>query len=187
MSTKVSISPTDKNVEIGIDFNKVEVSNNNIPTTVEVTQPTVKVIEVATGLRGLKGDKGDSGDSLFSPIGSGIYATTSSIQITGSFSVLGPVDLDIFRIITGSVIAQVNVSDNIFSLQSGSEEFIDINQNTTTITNDFFLVKNRNDEVMLNVSGGVFYFQTQSQELTNNYQAGALYFTSSSLFISLEN
>ena len=188
MSTKVSISPSDKNVEIGVNFNTIEVSNPNLPTSVEVTQPITKTIEITTpGPRGLKGDKGDSAESFFTEISPGIYSTTSSIEITGSFSVNGPVSLDLFRIITGSVIAQVNTQNNIFSLISGSNEFITVNQSTTTITNDFFLVKNNNDENMLHISGGVFYFQTQSQELTNDVSPGAFYFTSSSFFVSLEN
>jgi hypothetical protein len=185
MSTKVSISPSDKNVEIGVNFNTIEVSNPNLPTSVEVTQPITKTVEIVT--LGPKGPKGDDGNSFFTEISPGIYSTTSSVEITGSFSVNGPVSLDLFRIITGSVIAQVNTPNNIFSLISGSNEFITVNQSTTTITNDFFLVKNNNDENMLHISGGVFYFQTQSQELTNDVSPGAFYFTSSSFFVSLEN
>jgi hypothetical protein len=169
--------PTIKDIS---EFNTIIVSNN-LPSNIEVKQPTTKVVEISTA-----GPKGERGDSIFSEIFPGIYSTTNNIEITGSLSVLGPVDFDLYRIITGSISAEVNVTENIFLIKSGSDNYLNITTDTTTITNETFLIKNKNNESLFKVDNGIFYFQTQSTELNFNVEAGALYFTSSSFFVSLE-
>lgn len=53
--------------------------------------------------------------------------------------------------------------------------------------NDIFIIKNFNNQNILTVSqSGVVVLATQSIELTDPAPVGAIYFTSSSLFIGLE-
>lgn len=65
-----------------------ESTNTN---SVNITQPLVNVIEVASpGPQGPVGPQGVAGPSEpFANIGNGVYATTSSLQVTGSFLVSG--------------------------------------------------------------------------------------------------
>jgi hypothetical protein len=72
------------------------VDNNNNSNTVNVTQPLVNVIEVVSpgyvgpsGSQGSQGPSGSQGDSIFTNVGGGVWATTSSLQITGSLTVKG--------------------------------------------------------------------------------------------------
>ena len=65
-------------------------------------------------------------------------------------------------IITGSVFAKVNTSNNIFLIKSGSIDMLTITQS------------------------GVVILSTQSAELTGSAPGGGIYFTSSSLFVGLE-
>jgi hypothetical protein len=172
--------PTIKDIS---EFNTIIVSNN-LPSNIEVKQPTTKIVEITTA--GPRGKRGEKGDSIFSEIFPGVYSTTNNIEITGSLSVLGPVDFDLYRIITGSISAEVNVTENIFLIKSGSDNYLNITEDTTTLTNKIFLIKNKNNESLFKIDNGIFYFQTQSVELNNNVEAGAFYFTSSSFFVSLE-
>jgi hypothetical protein len=110
----------------------------------------------------------------------------------------------------------INVTDNRLFYGSGSgnvvKEFIPgtsisasyaltasyvnpLNQNVTvtgslflTSTNsNIFLIKNQNNTPVLTVSqSGVVILSTQSVELTGNVPNGAIYFTSSSLYVSLD-
>lgn len=169
--------PTIKDIS---EFNTIIVSNN-LPSNIEVKQPTTKIVEIAT-----PGPRGEKGDSIFTEVSPGIYSTINNIEITGSLSVLGPIDFDIYRIKTGSVSAEVNISESIFLIKSGSDNYVNITVDTTTLTNEIFLIKNKNNESLFKVDNGIFYFQTQSIELNTNVEAGALYFTSSSFFVSLE-
>jgi hypothetical protein len=71
----------------------VTVTNNNVGNTTNVTNPYTTVINVASlgpqGIPGVQGVAGIQGDSIFSNLGGGVFATTSSIQVTGSFTVSG--------------------------------------------------------------------------------------------------
>jgi hypothetical protein len=68
----------------------VTVTNNNVGSTTNVTNPYTTVINVASlGPQGIPGVQGVPGDSVFSNLGGGVFATTSSIQVTGSFTVSG--------------------------------------------------------------------------------------------------
>jgi hypothetical protein len=115
------------------------------------------------------------------------YAVTASYALAGN---LGPGG-DVFRIVTGSVVAGVNTGTQIFSLTSGSNTFFTINnQGSTTISSsasNIFLIKNQNNTPVLTVSqSGVIVIATQSAELTGTAPNGGIYFTSSSLFIGLD-
>jgi hypothetical protein len=69
----------------------ITVVDNENANIVNVTQPLVNVIEVASpGPQGPVGPIGPQGPSVpFSNIGGDIYTTTSSLQVTGSFIVSG--------------------------------------------------------------------------------------------------
>ena len=57
----------------------------------------------------------------------------------------------------------------------------------TSTNNNIFLIKNQNNTPVLTVSqSGVVILSTQSVELTGNVPNGAIYFTSSSLYVSLD-
>jgi len=77
------------------DVNKtITVIDNNCCTTTNVTQPVTNVIQVntlgAVGSQGPPGDPGPSGSSApFIDLGNGVWATTSSIQVTGSLTISG--------------------------------------------------------------------------------------------------
>ena len=65
-------------------------------------------------------------------------------------------------IITGSVFAKVNTSNNIFLIKSGSIDMLTITQS------------------------GVVILATQSAQLSGSAPAGGIYFTSSSFFVGLD-
>jgi len=104
-------------------FNYITIVNpDSCRETVEVSQPLVNVIEVATvGPAGATGAVGANGSSQpFANVSGSIWATTSSIQITGSFTVSGSstftnIGLAVF---TGSVV--INGYSALTSNDTGS-------------------------------------------------------------------
>jgi hypothetical protein len=95
-------------------------------------------------------------------------------------------------IISGSISAEVNSTDDIFIIKSSSVDYFKINNDgaVTIQTNayDAFLIKNLYGNDILKVNnGGILVLATQSVELTDPAPAGALYFTSSSFFIGLDH
>jgi hypothetical protein len=91
------------------------------------------------------------------------------------------------RISSGSVTASVSPIGDIFLVKSASAEFLKVTSNTTTITNNIFLIKNSANQTTFAVSESIAYFATQSTFLTNSAVVGGIYFTSSSFYVSLEN
>ena len=88
-----------------------------------------------------------------------LYDITSSYALTASY-VAGISDP--YRIISGSISAAVNPTDNIF------------------------LIKNGNVNILSVTQSGVLVLATQSAELSSTAPAGGIYFTSSSFFVGLE-
>lgn len=86
----------------------------------------------------------------------GLYDITSSFAISASHAPSS------YLIITGSVFASVNTSNNIFLIKSGSINMLTITQS------------------------GVVMLSTQSVEFTGSAPVGGMYFTSSSFYIGLE-
>jgi len=101
----INIIP-DNNQVVLQDVNKtITVIDNNCCTTIDVTQPVTSVVQVLTGPLGLTGDIGPQGPSgsqgpvgpagptgssqPFSYVSGNIWATTSSIEISGSLTVSG--------------------------------------------------------------------------------------------------
>jgi formylmethanofuran dehydrogenase subunit C len=86
----INIIP-DNNQVVLLDNNKsITVIDNNCCTNVNVTQPITSVIQVLTGPIGATGTNGINGSSgPFSYVSGTTWNTTSSIEITGSFTVSG--------------------------------------------------------------------------------------------------
>jgi acyl-CoA thioesterase len=91
------------------------------------------------------------------------------------------------KIASGSVTASVSPIGNLFLVKSASIEFMSVTSDTTTITNNVFLIKNNSNQTTFKVSESIVYFATQSAPLTGSTVAGSMYFTSSSFYVGLEN
>ena len=91
------------------------------------------------------------------------------------------------KISSGSVTASVSPIGDLFLVKSASAEFLKVTSNTTTITNNVFLIKNSVNQTTFAVSESIAYFATQSSFLTGSAVVGGVYFTSSSFYVSLEN
>jgi len=163
MANTININQNNNDVSLQDNNRKIIVTDNRAGTTVDVTQPVTSIVTVsALGPQGPIGPQGPPGD------------------------------LDsIFRILSGSVTASVNIGPTIFLINSGSSEFFSINNQGSTIisssANDVFLIKNLNGNSILTVSqSGIIVLSTQSIELTNPAPNGGIYFTSSSFFVGLD-
>ena len=91
------------------------------------------------------------------------------------------------EIASGSVTASVSPIGNLFLIKSASAELMSITLDTTTITNNIFLIKNNTGQTTFKVSESIVYLATQSVPLTGSTIAGSIYFTSSSFYVGLEN
>lgn len=87
----VNVNTTTNTIVVQNANQTITVVDNENANIVNVTQPLVNVIEVASpGPQGPVGPQGPAGPSVpFTNIGNGVYATTSSLQVTGSFLVSG--------------------------------------------------------------------------------------------------
>ena len=83
-------------------------------------------------------------------------------DITASYALNSAASSPTYLIITGSVFAQVDTTNNIFLIQSASRNLLTITQS------------------------GVLILSTQSAELTDPAPVGGMYFTSGSFFVGLE-
>lgn len=77
----INVNTSNNTVVIQPTNYTVTVTNNNAGSTTNVTNPYTAVINVAS--LGPQGTAGVQGDSIFSNLGGGVFATTSSIQVTG--------------------------------------------------------------------------------------------------------
>lgn len=114
------------------------------------------------------------------------FAVTASyaLNIASTFPFIGDAQ------ITGSLDINGNGGD-IFLIKSSSISVLTVEESgAVTITNDaplMFLIRDTSFAPILAVSeSGVVIFATQSQELTTPAPYGAIYFTSSSLFVGLD-
>ena len=94
MATKqVNIVDNANDVTITNSNNKIEIVDTNVPSNIEIVQPVTSVVQVSAqgpiGLQGIQGIQGVQGDSIFSGISDSLYFTTASLQVTGSFDILG--------------------------------------------------------------------------------------------------
>jgi hypothetical protein len=96
---------------------------------------------------------------------------------------------DPFRIISGSIVASVNVNPNeIFLIKSGSNTFYKIENNSNTnIYSDLFIINNYlTQQPVLTVSQSIVQFTTHSIDPIDPAPNGGFYFTSTSLYIGLD-
>jgi len=100
------------------------------------------------------------------------------------------VGLSLFSIGTGSITASVNVNpNNLFLIKSGSTEYLNISSSSnTTLYSNLFIVKNfTTQQPVLTVSQSIVQIATQSFDPSGTTLAGSIWFTSSSMYIGLEN
>jgi hypothetical protein len=90
------------------------------------------------------------------------------------------------RISTGSISASVDIN-NLFLVKSSSVEFLTITQNQTTFKSNVFLINNIQNIPIFKISQSIVYIPTQSSFLSDPPEAGGIYFTSSSFFVSLDS
>jgi hypothetical protein len=120
------------------------------------------------------------------------FAVSASRAISASYAATASVfSGTLNRLTTGSVTASVNVTGDIFLVQSGSFTPFSISNTGATVISSsaqsIFLVKNSNNTALFEVSqSGVVTFSTQSNVLNNPAPVGAIYFTSASMYIGLE-
>jgi hypothetical protein len=131
------------------------------------------------------------------------YATTASyaanIPLTASWatnavtasyvSASAVVGLNLFRIVTGSITASVDINpNNLFLIQSGSTPYLNIaSRGNTTINSDLFIIKNfTTQQPILTISQSIIQFATHSSNPVEPTEAGSVWFTSTAMYIGLE-
>lgn len=125
------------------------------------------------------------GSQITGSVASASYALTASFALNGGGGGSG------LSITSGSVTASVNITNNIFLIQSGTfTPFSVSNLGLTTISGsatDLFLIKNTNNQNILTVSqSGIVVFATQSATQSGTAPNGGIYFTSSSFYVGLD-
>ena len=139
-----------------------------------------------------------TGSTKFGTISSNTHEFTGSVTISGSLAVNDSdviltnqtSSLNLSRIISGSVIAGVDVDpNNLFLIKSGSTVYFNISSNSnTTLHSDLFIIKNfTTQQPVLTISQSVVQFATQSFNPSGTTSAGSIWFTSSSMYIGLED
>lgn len=120
------------------------------------------------------------------------YPLTGSFIDDGSgktsISASSIVGLELFKIVTGSVTASVNIGPDIFLIKSGSNVFFNIENNSnTTINSNLFIIKNfTTQQPIFTVSESIVQIATHSFEPSESIDySGGLLFTSSSFYVSL--
>lgn len=111
------------------------------------------------------------------------------VKTQGPQGPVGPAGIDAvpYLIFTGSVTASVNVDNNIFLVTSESIDYFSLSPVSSSLKTDVFIIRDTLDVELLKISESIYYFNTHSIEPTASAVPGALYFTSNSLFIGLEN
>jgi len=162
----------------------VSVTNNNVGSTTNVTNPYTTVINVTSlgpqGIPGVQGVAGAQGDSIFSNLGGGVFATTSSIQVTGSFTVsgsstftnIGPAVFSGSTAISGALtvngydIVTVNQTSSLTALSAShaaTASYLNtLNQNLTF-----------NGNLTLNGTASIAYLNVQYESASIIYSSGS--------------
>jgi hypothetical protein len=120
-------------------------------------------------------------------------ATSASYALTASYALFaanGGGSSNTNQIATGSITASVDISpNNLFLIKSGSNVYFNISSSSNiTLSSNLFIIKNfTTQQPVLTVSqSGIVIVATQSIDPTGTAPNGAIYFTSSSLFIGLD-
>lgn len=91
--SQINIIPTNYEVVLVDSDRTITIIDNNCCTTVNITQPETSVVKIYTGHPGTQGPIGPQGptgsSAPFTQKGGDVWFTTSSIEITGSFTVSG--------------------------------------------------------------------------------------------------
>ena len=163
----------------------------------------IQIIETGsfaiTGSNAFIGDQSISGSlnvtgSITAPTfigdGSQLIGITAASKWSGSNPITRNSDVEV----TGSlrIISNNTSISDLFLIRSGSEDYIKVSSTGAVSiqnnANDVFLIKNQLGNSILNVSqSGVVIVATQSLELMGPAPIGGIYFTSSSLFIGIED
>jgi len=118
----------------------IVVVDNESANIVNVTQPLVNVIQVASpGQTGATGATGPQGPPTpFTNIGNDVYATTSSLQVTGSFLVLGSTAVSGALVVNGFDVVTVNQTSSLTVLSASyatTASFVTLAQTASYVTN----------------------------------------------------
>ena len=120
-------------------------------------------------------------------------ATSASYALTASYALFaanGGGSSNTNQIATGSITASVDISpNNLFLIKSGSNVYFNISSSSNiTLSSNLFIIKNfTTQQPVLTVSqSGIVILATQSIDPTGTAPNGAIYFTSSSLFLGLD-
>jgi len=172
MSNSININENNNSVNIEDQNRSITVTDNNTGLTANVTQDVTNVVSVnSAGPIGPIGPQGPSG-SQGPPGSDALFPFIGDAQITGSMDINGS-------------------GGDIFLIKSSSMDILTVAETgAVTITNNaptMFLIRDASFAPILAVSeSGVVIFATQSVQLTGTAPVGAIYFTSSSLFVGLE-
>jgi hypothetical protein len=166
-------------------FNYITVipeSGNNIT----VTQPLVKIIEIATvGPQGPEGPPGSGSSGPFVDFGS-YWVAEDNLQVTGSFNTTGSI---LFVSTNSSIVSNPAFASNDFFLVRNSITTFVINNGVqiTSSANNPIQVLGTNNNNLLQVSqSGLVIFSTSSTTPSGNAPNGGILFTSTNFFVGLE-
>jgi len=166
-------------------FNYITVvpeSGNNIT----VTQPLVKIIEIATvGPQGPSGPPGSGSSGPFIDFGS-YWAAEDNLQVTGSFKTTGSI---LFVSTNSSIVSNPAFASNDFFLVRNLITTFVINDGVqiTSSANNPIQVLGTNNNNLLQVSqSGLVIFSTSSVNPSGNAPNGGILFTSTNFFVGLE-
>jgi len=154
-----------------------------------------------------------SGSNIFGDATNDTQTLIGTVSVSGSFNITGSATinnltgslygtsswalsasyvpgLSLNSITSGSISASVDTNpNNLFLIKSGSTVFFNISSSSnTTLYSDLFIVKNfTTQQPVLTISQSVVQFATQSFNPSGTTTAGSIWFTSSSMYIGLEN
>jgi len=154
-----------------------------------------------------------SGSNIFGDATNDTQTLIGTVSVSGSFNITGSATinnltgslygtsswalsasyvpgLSLNSITSGSISASVDINpNNLFLIKSGSTVFFNISSSSnTTLYSDLFIVKNfTTQQPVLTISQSVVQFATQSFNPSGTTTAGSIWFTSSSMYIGLEN
>lgn len=125
--------------------------------------------------------------SLF---GTASWALNAVNALTASYVEAGAVqNLVTYQISTGSIVAKVNTTiESLFLINSGSSTYFNISSSgNTELYSDLFIVKSfTTNQPVFTVSQSVVKFATQSLDPVGTAEAGALWFTSTNMYVALD-
>ena len=134
--------------------------------------------------------------SLISPnitgslFGTASWALNSVNALTASYVEAGSIqNLATFQIFTGSIFAKVNTTiESLFLINSGSSTYFNISSSgNTELYSDLFIVKSiTTNQPVFTVSQSIVKFSTQSLDPVGTAEAGALWFTSTNMYVALD-